>query len=533
MNYKSIVISLALTAASLSAAAQTPDNKDARMMNYRILATVEEYARTSTLYDDSYKQDFLKLFSDSGVACVYNDMMNSPLYQKKVSPEDYVRQYIPGGDMMLETDVASLRYVGPYEFRGGKWYRKVTVRKAMKIIDSRYYFDGAGGVLYDSAQLYPDEPYFDLELELVYDPAADRALINTVDIALSKPKTAIDADRYSVIVKSNTKYDSRLLSGGKNLVFNDFDETFAEYDSYGLSDEDVRIVPTELASCASYNVLQLKFVPKHLRLKARAAFAPFGAYDVQTSGGIDSKSSAMEFGLDIGYTFSAGSAKMGPFIGFAASMSKISLSKSAFSYDYPGLITDHSGVLYNRNYTISSAEESLSFTDLLIPVYWGAEHNLGQWVRLTWDIGAKFYIDMDLKNSEYTVSGKSSAEYSDVAQAADSQAEGLGAFDQSYTKFLVPVDYAREPYEISAFADLGFDVKISADWSANISFGYEYGLTWAYQSNMNEYFDAGEGILPFVYSVSEAKDIPVRSFLDCVSYRRQGFWMGVGFKYKF
>ena len=533
MNNKTIIISLVLTAVSFNIAAQTPDNKDARLMNYRILEAIEEYTRTSTLYDISYQHDFLKLFGDVKSACIYNDLMNSPLYQKMVSPEDYVRQYTPGEDMMLETDVANLRYAGPYEFRNGKWYRKITVQKTIKIIDSRYYFDGAGGILYDSAQLYPDEPYFNLEIELVYDPASDKAMINAVDIALSKPKTPVDKDRYSVVIKSNTKYDQRVLSNGKALVFNDFDEAFAEYNTYGLNDEDVRIVSTEVASCELYNVLQLKFVPKHFRLKTHTSFAPFGAYDIQTSDGINAKSSAMEFGMDIGYTFSVGSAKMGPFIGLAASLSKIALSKYNFSYAYPGSITDHSGLLYTRNYTIDSAEEGLSFTDLLIPVYWGAEHNIGKRLRLTWDIGAKVYIDMNLKTSEYTVSGKSYATYSDGNTVADSQSNGLGAFNQAYTKFLVPVDYTREPYEISAFADLGFDVKFSADWSANISFGYEYGLTWAYQSSMSKYFDADEGILPFVYSVSETTDIPVRSFFDCISYRRQGLWINVGFKYKF
>lgn len=529
-----LAISVPILHAGGSLSAQTPLTKDARNMNYQILTTVEEYARTSTLYNDSYILDFGNLFADRTKSCVYNDMMNSKSYQAIVTPDEYIKQYTPGGDMMLETDVRSLKFIGPYEFKDGKWHRKVTVQKTMKIIDSRYYYDGAGGVLYDSEQLYPKEPYFDLEIELVYDAEKNKCFINAIDIALSKPTTPIDDEKYSVIIKSGTKYDSQVTSGNNNLSFNDFDEAFAKYNDYSLNDEDVKITPTEVASCDYYNVLQLKYTPKHFRARARAGFAPFGAYKITTeSEGLNTSSKGFEFGFDLGYTFSVGKTKMGPFIGIGMSNSSIAMSKENFSYAYPGKISDHNKVLYVRNYSITKATENLALRDLLIPIYWGAENKLNDYLKLTWDLGAKLYFPMMTTLLPYTVKGLTFGVYDGGYTVNESEEDAFGEIDRSFSSFMVPVNYSRSKNDISAFANLGLEVKIYGDFSGIVAVGYEHGITKSYQSNNDIYFDANEGIYPLVYSTKSKEDIAVRSFIGSISYQRQAFWMSVGLKYKF
>lgn len=528
------VLAVSLFLAGGELFAQTPSNKDARIMNYQILNTVESYARTSTLYKESYVRDFLDLFEERTKQSVYNDMMNSKSYQSMISADEYVKQYTPDGDVVLDTDVSSLKFIGPFEFRDGKWHRKVTIQKTVKIIDSRYYSDGAGGVLYDSQQLYPKEPYFDLEIDMVYDAEKSKAFIYAIDIALSKPTTPIDAEKYSVILKSGTKYDSQVMSANNKLSFNDFDEAFAAYNDYSLKDEDVRITPTEVATCDFYNVLQLKYTPKHLRARARVGFAPFGAYNIATaSDGLNTSSKGFEFCIDLGYTFSAGKAKMGPFIGVGISSSSIAMSMDDFAYAYPGKISDHNRKLYVRNYSITEATECLALKDLLIPFYWSAEHKLSDYLKLTWDLGVKFYIPMKTTLGPYKVEGSTFGVYSDGTKVTDSVEDALGTIDRSFSSFMVPVDYSRGKYDLSAFANLGLEVKIYGDLSAVAAVGYEHGLTWIYQSNNDVYFDSKEGIYPLVYSTQNKEDVAVRSFIGCISYKRQAFWMSLGLKYKF
>lgn len=503
-------------------------------MNYQILNTVLSYTRTATLYKESDIRDFLNLFEDRTKPCIYNDMMHTGTYQSIISPEDYVKLYTPDGDVMLDASISSLNYMGPYEFRDSKWHRKVSVKKTITIIDSRYYWDGDGGVLFDSKQLYPNEPYFILELDMVYDADKDKAFIHAIDIALSKPLTHIDSDKYSVVLKSGTKYDSQVTSAGDSLAFNDFNEAFAAYNDFHLQDEDILITPTELASCDSYNVLRLNYIPKHLRARGRIGFAPFGAYNVHSAtSGMKCASSCFEIGADLGYTFSVGKAKMGPYIGLGMSFSTVSLSMNDFAYDYPGLISDHNGELYTRSYSISEASEGIQLKDLIVPIYWAAEHRLNKTLKLTWDLGVKVYVPMNTTLTQYRVNGTVSGVYSDNTTVTDSAEDALGIIDKSFTSFMVPVNYSRKDNDFSLFGNLGLEVRIMEYLSAALSLGYEHGLTWAYKTENDVYFDAEKGILPLVYSPQTAQDIAVRSFIGCISFKRQAFWMSLGIKYRF
>lgn len=515
------------------AGAQTasPSNADARIMNYHILNAVDEYGRTSTLYNNSYKQDFLRLFINTGQECIYDDIMNSSMYRSMVSPKDYVNQFDTDGDVLLETDIKDFRYAGPFEFKNGKWYRKVEFSKSMRIIDSRYYYDGAGGVLYDMEHFYPGVPN-KMVMELAYDKERNRCFICSVDIVSPKPSSPIDNEKYSVIVKSGTKYDDRLLSEGGTLVYNEFDEAFIDYNKYSLKDEDVKIVPKELALCDNYNVIKLKFTPKHFRLKARASFAPFGAYHVdKTSPEINSKTSAIEFGVDLGYMFSAGKSRIGIFTGAAVSKSKLSFGAKELSYKYPGYITDFSegfggGISYVnddyiREYHIKRATEGLDNIHFMVPLYVDFEQKISNLVNVGFSVGVKNYFNCSTSYTPYSIVGESSdGRYVDF-------------LDWTVSSFRHPVDFSNKPVDISVFGNIGIDVKLVSDLFLNISAGYEYGLTWLYRSAGNIYFSEEDNIFPVVYWGEQRKDIAERSFLDCISYKRQGIWLSFGLKYKF
>lgn len=529
-----MLISIAFSLVAIISYAQIPENKDARHMNYLMLLSVEDYCRTSSLYNDEYRQEFIKLFDDKKSSCIYNDFMNSSSFQQIISPEEYIRQYANNDDMMLETDYSDLDFVGPFEYRDGRWYRKVIVEKTIKIIDSVHYSDGAGGVLYDSSQLYPDAPSFSLEIELVYDKIKDRELISAIAVALKKPRTPLDEDTYSVIIKSDTKFDSRLESAGKSLSFNDFGEAFAYYNDYSVNDDDVKISASQVVQSDRYNVLKLKFTPKHLRLKLHADFAPFGAYSVSfANSGIDAKSTAKEVGIDLGFTFSVGNAKMGPFVGVAASMSEINFSMSNFSFSYPEIMVNRGVKMYDRTYNINEASEGLSMKDIVIPLYWEVEHRLGSWGKLVWDIGAKAYINGKMSWTSYNVSGSVTGVLEDHSVINDNVENCLGSFSQNFNSFISPVDYSRSQFDYSAFGKIGLDISTVKNLSVSLSAGYEYGINWSYTSSMAEYLNADKAIIPLLYSQSLNQNIAVHSFLGSVSYKRQGIWLSAGIKYKF
>jgi hypothetical protein len=534
MTVNKLFLGIALSIVSVASYAQIPENRDARHMSCQMLLSVEDYCRTSTLYNDEYRREFIKLFDAPDSVCVYNDLMNSASYQRTVSPQDYMRQYSGDDDMMLETDYSDLSFVSPFEYRDGRWYRKVMIRKTMKIIDSVNYTGGAGGVLYDSAQLYPDDPAFSLEIELVYDSDTDRCLISSIDVALSKPATPIDADSYSVIVKSGTKFDERVKSAGKSLAYNDFDEAFATYNEYSVNDSDVKIAAEELARTDRYNVLKLRFIPKHMRIKLRADFAPFGAYDVtRTSNSIAAESWAREFGLDLGYTFSVGKAKMGLFTGVAASLSGIDLSMTDFSFSYKDMLAGRGNARYERRYDISEATEGLSMKDIVIPVYWGAEHNAGDWGKITWDLGVKIYLNRQTDWDAYHLTGNAYGKFEDGSLVYESADYSFGDFDQNYMLFISPVDYSRAAVDYSLFGRFGLDIFVAGNLAACLSAGYEYGLNSSYESSMREYLNLVGSVIPMVYSHSMNQNLAVHSFLGSISYRRQGIWLSAGLKYKF
>jgi hypothetical protein len=64
--------------------------------------------------------------------------------------------------------------------------------------------------------------------------------------------------------------------------------------------------------------------------------------------------------------------------------------------------------------------------------------------------------------------------------------------------------------------------------------GYEYGFAKIHTSKESKLFDDNAGIYPLVPSGSDINaNVATRSFLDCISYRRQALWLEAGLMFKF
>ena len=66
-----------------------------------------------------------------------------------------------------------------------------------------------------------------------------------------------------------------------------------------------------------------------------------------------------------------------------------------------------------------------------------------------------------------------------------------------------------------------------------VKFSYELGFTDVHKSNENNYFNAADQVYPMVYSARLKENVATRSFMDCVSYKRQAMWLELGLMFKF
>ena len=510
---KSIVIILTLLFGSLaSSGAQNATSSSSRQFNLAILSLFDEYERTSTLVDETDKRTFARLFVQPDRASVYNDLIGTKGYQTMMSPLEYAR-LIQGDAFFLRTEIRDLTKEGGIFWEGGKMHRKVSFTKYVMIIDSSVYTEGDGGVFFDSSTIYEGAPDFRLIAEFVYDPVSGSCKIQSVTAAGSKPRTALDNDKFSIVLEPEGEFKDELISGGKPVKFNEYKQGFAYYDDIEIDNQNVKMAATDEAQGDHYNVKSLAFKPLRFRFKLRGAFNPGSAYTVKTSyDGIKASSSGYEFGADLGLETSPTSrTRFGLYAGAALSGSNIDLSVDDLQYSIA--ITGR----WKRSYSFS-ATESLSLMDIVIPVYAELETDLGRSLMLTFDLGAKAYLAQKTDLGPYKVEGT----------FAGTQ------INNTYSQFVSPADYTRNSYDIAAFANIELDVcLVKKLLYAYASAGYEYAIKASYDSSDRLYFSENDAVYPFVYASSTKSDIPFRSLVGSTSYQRKALTASLGLKIKF
>ncbi len=510
---KKFLLTFLLSGAGLlPLSAQDVKWSDARQFNIAILGLLDEYERTSTLAEKKDRDTFLQLFCDQDAACLYNDIMGTDHFQESISPTQYVSSIPDNGNTVLQSEIGNIRKEGDFYWENGLLHRKVSFSKYIMVIDGSVYSEGEGGVLFDSSTAFPGEPDFRLIADFVYDPQEGNCRIMEITPLAKKRSSPLDEEKFSVIVKSSTKYDSQLTSNGEPLQFNSFDQSFAYFNDIDIRNQDIYVEPVEYANCAKYNVLGIKFHPMHFRGKVYGEMTLGSSFDVQSSTSvISAASSSKDFGIDLGFeTTVVGNWRAGLYAGIGLSLSELNLSLAQISYLF-------TYVNPARNYTISGSEKA-SLIDLMIPLYLENEFSLGQRLVLDIDLGAKFYLNHETKLGPLNVSGSFGGKNE----------------NHSYTAFRSPADYTRESYDISLFGRAELDYRI---WGrklyAYVSYGFEQGLQPVYDSGLNAFYSPARNIYPVYYSITSGTDIPYRSMISSVNYKRKAGWLSAGFKIKF
>ncbi len=500
---------------------QRPSGAESRHMNILILNTLDEYIRTSSLSDRDDVRDFEHLFLDPDSPCIYNDIPGTPGYQGVVSPRQYAALVDYTRGSVLRADISQVRKSGDFYREGGVWHRKVTVRKYVMLIDASVYTSSYGGVLFDSDHLYDADRDFHLVLDFVFDAETDRMRIASVQSSERRPSRPVDNDAFTVVVRPDNVYADHLYSGNTPLKFNEFGQAVVENGTLKVDDDDVVLRYNTLGSSSLYTVVEPVFKKYHFRIKPRFSMTMNDAFSfsaVPENVDFVSASKAMEAGLDLGFSMSkmGRSSRLLLYLGAALSRSSVSMETGEFSYRY--------GTVSPIAYSIRKASEAYAFQEFVFPLYFEWESSLGSRLALSLDFGGKFYLNRNnTVSAPFHVDGSVS-----VAGAAAT------SFSTDFDRFIAPASYGKEPYDISAFANLEVDVRLIPAFYLFVSGGYEYGILPAFKSSETPFYrapsGAGSAILPVVYA--GGKHFAYHSFADCITFKRQAVWLSAGLKIK-
>ena len=477
---------------------------------------IEEYERYASLYDDDAEYYFGELFEEN--ATITSDMIGSPSYLQEITASQYINQlrtYSKNTTTSIK-DVAK----GKMNFTNGKWHIPVSFRKSLSYIDP-------DGYIFSIADFYSKD--FSVVMNIVYDEEEDRCLISSIDGSVSSDKK-FPSGRFYIIDKNqlnnrDARYLETLRINNQPLEYGVNGVIFANQGDPSVDDADVIVTPRTLSEGYNYDVVSFSFKQRSLRLKPHFSWAPIQAYKVFNGYGIKAKSSAMEAGLDFGVTFPAGrKCKMGLYFGAGLSMSNLDLRlESNISYDCNLLVFDKANMVYvskKHTYNIKSATERVEYKDLYIPIYFDFEFVLGKHMLLSFNFGAKGYLNMSAKvASPYTVN------YT------------INGVDYTLTpdSFIIPNSYAKRPYDISGIANLGLDVNLyKKRIYLTVGAGYEYGFNKSYESTTISYEDSKKPILPVMKKDGSDRlaDAATLSLIGGIHTMRNAIWFTTGLKFK-
>ena len=489
-------------------------NYDRRHMNDKLLETVISYENYASFAESHMQYSFVDLFSAAD-AKVYCDYIASNCFGSQLTASDYA-SYSSETIHVKFVEVRNLKK-SDYKFQGGKYRVTVQFDKCLEYEDELFTYFATN-----------DETIggdFHITMECEFNKEEDKFFILSIS-GTQNSNSTFPSGKFMVVERKNDR-DELLKVNGRPLRFNAFKEAYAEGDTAPVfADEDIISRTTIVGSTDRYSKINYSYKETRFRLRAMTTITPFSAYSVTSPVTFtNQKSSMYEASVDFGYALPIGAkTKLAFYAGLGMSYSHLDLNVQDIKYDYE--LSDPSSTTYFRRYQLDDVSEGLSFVDLLIPVYASYEMSLGTNVALSLDAGIKLYLNTNTEVHPYTVVGTTSSVYSGAVHNTIDLPSVIN-------QYMIPASYMRNTYDVAAFGKLGFEYKIKDRRYVNLKIGYLRGLTESYKSNLNEWYNDSEGVYPFVYSVKSDSDIAVRSFADCISYKRSAITFDLGFRMKF
>ncbi len=488
-------------------------NYDRRHMNDKLLETIISYENYSS-FAGSDRRSFVDLFTLAN-ALVFCDYIASKNFGKQVPASEYA---------LYSTDSIQVRYVeirnvkkSDYRLSEGIYRVTVEFDKCLEYEDElKTYFTTTDETIGGD---------YHIVMECEYNKEKDKFYITSLSGSANNNSTFPSGD-FLVIERKNDR-DELIEVNGTPIKFNAFKEAYVAGDATPvIADEDIIIQTKIVGRSNRYSKINYSYKETRLRLRLGVTAAPISAYIVNSPVAFTKqRSSLYEASVDFGYAIPTSSkAKFAIYAGLGVSYSSLDLRAENIGYSHK--LSDSTSTIYKRSYQINAVNEGLSFVDILIPVYVSYEIPIAKKLALSLDAGIKLYLNTNTTVHPYSVDGNVSAIYGEEVKTTQE-------LPSTINQYMIPASYMRNTYDVAAFGKLGLEYKFKDRRYIYLKVGYMHGLTESYKSNQNEWFNDKKGIYPFVYSATSKTDVAVRSFADCISYRRSAITFDLGFRMKF
>lgn len=488
-------------------------NRERRHMNDKLLELILSYENYSSFSEQFMKYAFADMFKEKNDG-VYCDYIASGEYGKVIPVSEYAGYSVDSVRVRF-VEVRNLKKKDYYD-KEGRYRVSLEFDKCLDYEDENYTYFAT-----DDETIGGD---FHIVMECEFSPEHDKFFIVSIK-GSANPDSTFPSGRFVIIERRNDR-DTLLKVNRQQIRFNKFKEAYvAGEEPPVFDDEDILTSIKTVAYSSRYRKVNYSYRETRLRLRAGVTLSPISAYSVNSSMDFSlNKSSAYEASVDFGYALpGGGTSKVAFYAGLGVAYSSLDLGVGNIDYDYE--MSDAHSALYTRKYHIDEATEGLRFIDIMIPLYVSYEQSVGRKLAFSLDAGVKLYLNADTKVNPYSVAGNVTIVSGEVQTTTDLPAK--------VAQYMIPASYMRNTYDVSAFAKAGLEVVLKPMNYLFVKIGYAYGLTESYNSDMNDWFKPSEGIYPFVYSGISGSDVAVRSFADCISYRRSALTFDFGYRMKF
>lgn len=515
-----IIVYAVLLLLPISVGAQTLSNAERRHVNSKVLSLIEEYENVASLYDYEAEHYFETLFEKGPESMVFCDMIGSESYLKTIPVSDYIQQLRTYASTVTTT-IKDVRK-GTLTYRDGRWHVPVTMKKTFSYIDK-------DGYMFSVADYHDAD--IDIRLNLIYDQDSDVCAIESIEGELQSDKRFPEG-RFLIVNKSTyesaryMKHFSTLKVGNDAIVFNEFGQAVLPSGKGYVNDIDVEVLMDTLSKGFNYDVVSFGFKQRKARIKLRYGYSP-NAFNVQNLPDIfDVKSPAMELGFDFGFAASAGrNSKFGLYTGLGVMQSNLRLQQNtdiAYTYTTAKFNNQQLWDPISVSYAVKSAQESVTYLDVFVPVYFEVEHKAGNHLMISWSLGAKGYYNLGVDQGAQTLS-------------IDAQVPGLSPVSsQELVNTFATGYYQSAPIDVSAFGNIGLDVNlVKRKIYLMLRAGYEYGIMSKYKSDMAPFYQNDSEIsYPVVYDAVQNQHIAVHPMINGLEFSRRGWWFSGGIKFK-
>ncbi len=229
--------------------------------------------------------------------------------------------------------------------------------------------------------------------------------------------------------------------------------------------------------------------------------------------GLDTKSSAMDFAVDFGWTFwTRDSHSLEANIGLGSESVALTANLSNLDYSYSAsAAADMDNVPYTRYYRLKGLHQKIKDNRMIVPIYLNYRYRLNDIVSLQALVGFKFGFKTSSKVSECNGNSYS---YGVYPQYDDLMIDA--SYMNMFGETVLDADQALKPdvsgVTTSFMAGIGAEFRVYGPVSVNVNFKYECGFNNRFKSpqSFTGTFDATNA--PVTYTVADGQQVKSLSY---------------------